>query len=79
LYQSLSPVYDQIQDVAALFEPGIGDRDWVSTCLKEIAVAFNKPAIISSHRVNFVGGMSMDNRDDGLQKLQTLLNKIVSN
>ena len=63
-----------------VFEP-TEDRgiDWVSYTMKQIETAFywNKPAIISSHRVNFCGHIDSKNRDKGLAALKTLLQKIV--
>lgn len=51
----------------------------VNDCLKEIKLAFmmGKPAVISTHRVNYIGGISKTNRDSGLNKLSKLLGKIV--
>ena len=47
--------------------------------LQQIAAAFkwNKPAIISSHRVNFAGGICKKNREAGLKELKLLLQTIV--
>jgi len=63
-----------------VFEP-TEDRglDWVSFTMKQIERAFrwNKPAIISSHRVNFCGHIDPKNREMGLQTLQKLLQEIV--
>ena len=55
------------------------ERDWVSSCLKEIEVAFNcrKPATISSHRVNYMGSINPENRERGLKKLDNLLVQII--
>ncbi|MCW9706774.1 hypothetical protein [Fodinibius salsisoli] len=54
--------------------------DWVSYTIQQIEAAFrwNRPAIISSHRVNFCGHIDEGNRDKGLEALQQLLNEIVS-
>ena len=54
--------------------------DWVSSCLLEIENAFSwrKPAVISSHRVNFVGFINQDNADFGLKELNRLLSSITS-
>ncbi|MCI5056679.1 hypothetical protein [Phaeodactylibacter sp.] len=54
--------------------------DWVAFTLKQIEAAFrwHKPAIISSHRVNFCGHIDPDNRKKGLSALHGLLQKIVS-
>ena len=61
-----------------LFEPVHPGRDWVDSCLNDIAVAFrwHKPAIISSHRINYVGRLYKENRDNGLRQLRILLNTI---
>jgi len=61
------------------FEPGEPDRDWVNTCLGEISNIFRwkKPAIISSHRVNYIGVHYFENRDNGLRQLGLLLKKIM--
>lgn len=62
-----------------IFEPYMnGNEDWVDSALNQISIAFKwkKPAIISSHRINYVGGMSVKHRDDNLKKLSELLNKI---
>ena len=62
------------------FEPSMTGRDWVDTCLQEIAIAFRwrKPAVISSHRVNYIGALDPANRDNGLRQLKTLLNQIIT-
>lgn len=65
----------------ALFEPNEPvNYDWVDRCIREIEIAFkwNKPAIISSHRVNFCGSLYADNRSHGLRDLDRLLNGILS-
>jgi hypothetical protein len=63
------------------FEPGIPGRDWVDSCLKEIEIAFkwHKPAVISSHRVNYIGALHKANRDSGLKYLSLLLKQIMKN
>lgn len=66
----------------AFFEPSSNpNKNWVDSTLRSINQAFNlkKPAIISSHRVNFMGGLNPKNRDNGLQQLKLLLNTIVKN
>ena len=62
-----------------MFEPNKDDKSAVKRALNEIETAFkyNKPAIISSHRVNFVGGKSIENREKGLKDLKHLLDAIV--
>jgi hypothetical protein len=63
-----------------VFEP-TEDRgmDWVPYTMKQIEIAFkwNKPAIISSHRVNFCGHIDEHNREKGLSALRDLLRQIV--
>jgi hypothetical protein len=68
----------------AFFEPvSFGEQkninDWVESCMKEIEIAFRwkKPAVISTHRVNYIGGISLKNRDKGLNELKRLLSAIV--
>ena len=60
------------------FEPSQEGRDWVSTCLQEIKSAFmwRKPAVISTHRVNYIGALIPENRTRGLAFLNSLLRKI---
>jgi hypothetical protein len=61
------------------FEPSLNRVDWVDSCLRDIDIAFrwNKPAIISSHRVNYIGIHDSKNRDRGLNQLNNLLHCIV--
>jgi len=62
-----------------LFEPSISPQvDYVDTCLRHIENAFywNKPAIIASHRLNFVSVGGEENRDNNLKKLSTLLKAV---
>ena len=60
------------------FEPSDSSKDWVDSCLSDIELAFKykKPAVISSHRVNFTGGLDKKNREFGNQQLAILLKKI---
>lgn len=62
-----------------MFEPNINDVDWVNFTFNQIKAAFfwRKPAIISSHRVNFCGHIDPSNRERGLSALSSLLKKIV--
>jgi hypothetical protein len=61
------------------FEPSQKGKDWVSSCLNEIDIAFrwHKPAVISSHRVNYIGVHDKLNRDKGLHQLILLLKSIL--
>ncbi|MGY6522264.1 MAG: hypothetical protein ACXIUD_11065 [Mongoliitalea sp.] len=63
-----------------MFEPSLNPNvNWVDKALESIAIAFfwNKPAIISSHRINYVSGLSRENRDHSLEQLYQLLGMIV--
>lgn len=63
-----------------ILEPSMNaNRDWVNSCLAQISSAFhwNKPAVICSHRINFVGFIEESNRDRGLRDLNMLLKSIV--
>lgn len=63
----------------AMFEPSEApQRDWVDSCLKDIAIAFrwHHPAIICSHRVNYVGTINVENRDRNLKSFSCLLEQI---
>lgn len=59
----------------SFFEPNQPGKDSVSSCLKDIDNAFKwkKPAIISSHRTNFIGGLDIHNRDRSLGQLKELI------
>ena len=60
----------------AHFEPSVmEDSDIVAKCLKRIRLAFNwgKPAIVGSHRVNFIGSIVESNRTENLKLLKKLL------
>jgi hypothetical protein len=54
-------------------------NDSITSCLSELDTAFlwNKPVIISTHRVNYMGTISEKNRKDGLEKLTLLLKSIL--
>lgn len=57
-------------------EPG---KDWIDSCMNDIRIAFrfHKPAVISSHRVNYIGALDPANRTRGLQQLKVLLGTIL--
>jgi hypothetical protein len=64
-----------------IFEPtSFEKKDWVDTCLQEIEIAFRwmKPAIINSHRVNYIGFINPENSSDGLKELDRLLSAIIN-
>jgi len=63
----------------AFFEPTTNPSfDWVNDCLHRMEVAFNwkKPAIISTHRLNFMGGLRPENREQNLALFTALLKEI---
>lgn len=63
-----------------VFEPNLRPgTDEVARTLSQIEAAFfwGKPAMISSHRVNFCGHIDPENRRTGLSDLKRLLQKIV--
>lgn len=64
-----------------MFEPATDhNKDWISEALKEIEVAFlwRKPAVISSHRLNYIGRLCRSNQEKNLESLKDLLNEIIS-
>lgn len=66
----------------ATFEPFSNpNKDWVDSCMRDIKLAFlfNKPAVISVHRVNFVGGLNTKNRDRNLNFFKELTKRIQTN
>lgn len=62
-----------------MFEPNSKSIDWVNFTMNQISAAFfwGKPAIVSSHRVNYCGFIDNNNRKDGLNQLKLLLKKII--
>lgn len=64
----------------AFFEPSQLTIDSVSDCLSRIAIAFRwgKPAVISSHRLNFIGNIVEENRSKNLKSLAKLLQMVVN-
>jgi hypothetical protein len=64
----------------AFFEPSFSpDKDWVNVTMAGIDNAFSnkQPAIIGSHRVNFVGRLNEKHRDRNLAMFGDLLKQIV--
>lgn len=63
------------------FEPALtaDPQAAAANCLREIGIAFRwkKPAIISSHRINYIGAIDPRNRDANLKLLHKLLAGIV--
>lgn len=71
----------------AFFEPyspdytSISSSDWANRTLRDVDIALRqkKPAIIGSHRINFIGRLNPSNRDKNLKVFKTILQKIVKN
>src|SRR5690606_13320710 len=64
----------------AVFEPNMhGQGDGVETALKGIAQAFanRQPAVVSNHRVAFVGGIDPRNAERGARALDRLLDEVL--
>jgi len=62
------------------FEPSRNwNYDWVNSCMSEISIAFRwgKPAVINSHRVNFMGEIFPENRENTNKLLSELLSGIL--
>ena len=63
------------------FEPSQNKQLNADTCLKRIDRLFKMglPAIVSCHRLNFVGTLSEKNRDENLRDFEWLLKALVKN
>jgi len=64
------------------FEPTqLPGFDWVSDCMNRIKIAFrwHKPAIISTHRLNYIGCLDPANTTRSLPLFARLLMKIIKN
>ena len=76
-HNSLGQVYT-VRNVQ--FEPAANPHlDWVGSALSEIGSAFlfKKPAIVSTHRVNYVGHLCADNRSRNLKLLEQLIESVL--
>ena len=65
----------------AFFEPNEqASFDWIDLCMRNLeeAFAFGKPAMVSTHRVNYSGRLSETNRDQSLAALQELLKRMIA-
>lgn len=72
--------YKQFYSVRnCMFEPAINrNGNEAERCFGQIKKAFanRKIAVVSSHRVNYVGRIVQQNRDDSLKQLEWLLNRV---
>lgn len=75
-----NPILQTVRNVQ--FEPSLlrpNDKEQaVSRCLQQIQTAFlwKKPAIISTHRINFCGTLSEENRSSNLKLFDLLIGEI---
>lgn len=63
------------------FEPALWPKqDWFSKTLEGIDVAFknNQPAIVGSHRINFIGKLNEKNRVNNLLLLKKILHEVIN-
>lgn len=64
-----------------IFEPSQYKKgfDNVGSCIKQIEQSFffKKPAIITSHRLNFIGELSLNNRNTNINQFESLLKVII--
>jgi len=63
----------------AFFEPSLNSENDLENVISRAKIVFSlgKPLIICSHRINFVGGLSEENRKKNLDLLSTLLKKLL--
>lgn len=82
IYTGKKNIYGQIYTVRnCQFEPSTSQRtDEVYSCLQEISKAFKNKniAIISTHRINYVGGIDERRRDINLEMLHELITRILT-
>lgn len=63
-----------------LFEPYLGENiDWATRALGEVGQAFwaKTPAIVCSHRINYVSGMDLQHRNNSLVQLNRFLRGVL--
>ena len=76
--QNLHGQFYSVRNV--MFEPYKDEtNDWVASAMKEIreSFAWGKPAVVCTHRINFVSGLNRQHRDRTLVLLDELLAKIL--
>lgn len=80
-YQGQRNRHGQVYTVRNVqFEPAESpDVDWLGRALSEIASAFyfKKPAIVSTHRVNYIGHLRAENRSRNLKLLEQLIESVL--
>ena len=66
----------------AFFEPHLAShKDWVDIALTGVKQAFEKkkPAIIGSHRINFIGRLDERHRAKNIAMFRDMLQQLVKN
>lgn len=80
-YQGQRNAHGQIYTVRNVqFEPAENpELDWVGRALSEISSAFyfKKPAVVSTHRVNYMGHLCPKNRSTNLKLLERLIGSVL--
>lgn len=79
MYSGQKNKYSQVYSIRNCeFEPATYKGNAVDTCLSQITKAFNNSniAVVSTHRINYVSGISKNNRNETLRKLDELLSEI---
>lgn len=75
--------FGQVQLVRnCFFEPSTkANYDWIDKCLSEVKTAFmwKRPAIICTHRLNFMGSIDEKNQSRNLLAFEALLKQIIRN
>jgi hypothetical protein len=62
------------------FEPALNrEFNWIQDCLRRLEIIFfwNKPAILGTHRINFIGSLDEENRKCNLKDFSILLKLIL--
>lgn len=62
------------------FEPAFNSHyNWIEDCRRRIKIVFSwgKPAIIGTHRINYIGSLNEENRKKNLRDFSVLLKMIV--
>lgn len=80
-WQGTKNKYGQIYTIRnCYFEPTLSNiSDDISDCIYRIKCAFrwHKPAIISTHRINFIGAINKENRKKNIKEFNILLSTII--
>lgn len=69
----------QVRNVG--FEPATGENyDWLNKTIRQIEIAFlmNRPAIISTHRLNYISSINPKNASDNLKILNQLIKFVLN-